>query len=53
MADKCAKTAEGRAWHSPIAQAVKGESKPNAGTQAQGDGNGNNTSKNKKKTGGN
>jgi hypothetical protein len=34
LADKCAKAAEGHAWHSPVAQAAKGESKPNAETQA-------------------
>jgi hypothetical protein len=31
LADKCAKAAEGRAWHSPAAQVAKGESKPSAG----------------------
>jgi hypothetical protein len=36
LADKCAKAAEGHAWHSPVTQAAKGESKPNAGAQAQG-----------------
>ncbi len=51
LTDKCAKAAEGRAWHSPAAQAAKGESKPSAGAQAQGGGNGNN--KKKKKAGGN
>jgi hypothetical protein len=50
LAKKCAKAAEGCAWHSPIAQAAKGESKPNAGAQAQGGGNSNNN--NKKKAGG-
>jgi hypothetical protein len=45
LADKCAKAVEGSTWHSPVAQAVKGESRPNAGTQAQGGGN----SKKKKK----
>jgi hypothetical protein len=34
LADKCAKAAEGRAWHSPTAQAAKGESKPCIGAQA-------------------
>jgi hypothetical protein len=34
LADKCAKAAEGHAWHSPVTQAAKGESKPNAGAQA-------------------
>jgi hypothetical protein len=51
LADKCAKAAMDRAWHSPVAQAVKGESKPNAGTPTQGSGNSNN--KKKKKAGGN
>jgi hypothetical protein len=50
LADKCAKAVEGRAWHSPAAQAAKGESKPSAGAQAQGGGSGNN---NKKKASGN
>jgi hypothetical protein len=49
MADKCAKVAEGRTWHSPVTQAVKGESKPNTETQAQDGGNGNNNNKKKKK----
>jgi hypothetical protein len=49
LADKCAKAAEGRAWHSPAAQAAKGESKPSAGAQAQGSSNGNK----KKEAGGN
>jgi hypothetical protein len=49
LADKCAKATEGRAWHSPAAQATKGESKPSAGAQAQGGGNINNN--NKKKAG--
>jgi hypothetical protein len=31
LANKCAKAAEGRAWHSPATQAAKGESKYNAG----------------------
>ncbi len=32
LADKCARAAEGRAWHSPAAQAAKGESTmPSAG----------------------
>jgi hypothetical protein len=31
LVDKCAKDAEGRAWHSPVTQGAKGESKPNAG----------------------
>jgi hypothetical protein len=52
LVDKCAKATEGRAWHSPVTQVAKGESKPNAGTQAQGGGNGNNNN-NKKKAGGN
>jgi hypothetical protein len=41
LADKCAKAAEGHSWHSPVTQAVKGESKPNTGPQAQGGDNGN------------
>jgi hypothetical protein len=49
LADKCARVTEGRAWHFPVAQAAKGESKPNAGAQAQGAGNSNK----KKKAGGN
>jgi hypothetical protein len=53
LADKCARDAEGHAWHSPAAQAAKGESMPNAGAQAPGGGNGNNDNNNKKKTGGN
>jgi hypothetical protein len=53
LVDKCAKAAEGRAWHSPVTQAVKGESKPNVGTQAQGGDNGNNNNNKKKKAGGN
>jgi hypothetical protein len=55
LADKCAKAAEGHAWHSPFTQVAKGESKPNAETQAQGGGNGNNNNnkKKKKKTDGN
>jgi hypothetical protein len=50
LTDKCAKAVEGRAWHSPTAQAAKGESKPNAEAQAQGGGNSSNN--NKKKAGG-
>jgi hypothetical protein len=53
LADKCAKAIEGHAWHSPVTQAVKGESKPNTETQAQGGGNGNNNSKKKKNACGN
>jgi hypothetical protein len=34
LADKCARAAEGHAWHSPVAQVVKEGSKPNAGTKA-------------------
>jgi hypothetical protein len=49
LAEKCAKAMEGRTWHSPVTQAAKGESKPNAGTLAQGGGNDNNNNKNKKK----
>jgi hypothetical protein len=33
MADKCARAAEGRTLHSPVAEAAKEESKPNADTQ--------------------
>jgi hypothetical protein len=33
LVDKCAKAAEGRAWHSSVTQAAKRESKPNAETQ--------------------
>jgi hypothetical protein len=50
LTDKCVKATEGRAWHSPAAQAAKGESKPSAGAQAQGGGN---DKKKKKKAGGN
>jgi hypothetical protein len=32
LADKCAKATKGRAWHSPVTQVAKGESKSNAGT---------------------
>jgi hypothetical protein len=32
LADKCARATEGHAWHSPAAQVVKEESKPNADT---------------------
>jgi hypothetical protein len=57
LADKCAKVTEGHTWHSPITQAVKGESKLNAGAQAQGGNNGqggnNNNNRNKTKAGGN
>jgi hypothetical protein len=49
LADKCARAAEGRAWHSPAAPASKEASKPNAGTTAQGVGG---KSKKKKKAGG-
>jgi hypothetical protein len=45
LADKCAKAAEGRVWHSPAAQVAKGESKPSAEAQAQGGGNSNNNKK--------
>jgi hypothetical protein len=51
LAGKCVKATEGRAWHSPAAQAAKGESKPSAGAQAQGGGN--DKKKKKKKAGGN
>jgi hypothetical protein len=50
LADKCAKATEGRAWHSPTAQAAKRECKPNARAQAQGSGNSN--KKKMKKVGG-
>jgi hypothetical protein len=50
LVDKCAKATEGHTWHSPATQAVKGESKPSAGDQAQGGGS---SSKKKKKAGGN
>jgi hypothetical protein len=49
LADKCARAAEGHAWHTLDAQAVKEESKPNVGTQAQGGGNGSNNNNKKKK----
>jgi hypothetical protein len=49
LTNKCTKAAEGRAWHSPVAQEAKGESKPNVGTQAQGGGSGNGNNNNKKK----
>jgi hypothetical protein len=52
LTDKCAKAVEGRAWHSPTAQAAKGESKPNTEAQAQGGGNNNNNNNNNKKAGG-
>jgi hypothetical protein len=32
LKDGYAKAAEGHTWHSPVTQAVKGESKPNVGT---------------------
>jgi hypothetical protein len=32
LADKCTKAVEDHAWHSPVSQAAKGESKPNTGT---------------------
>jgi hypothetical protein len=50
LADKCAKAAVGRAWHSPVAQAANGESKPIAGAKAQCGGI---SKKKKKKAGGN
>jgi hypothetical protein len=55
LVDKCVRATEGHAWHSPAAQAVKEQSKPNAGTQAQGGGNGNDNDnkKKQKKAGGN
>jgi hypothetical protein len=50
LVDKCARAAEGRAWHSPAAQVAKGESTtPSAGAQAPGGGNGNGGKKKKKK----
>jgi hypothetical protein len=49
LTNKCTKAAEGRAWHSPVAQEAKGESKPNVGTQAQGGGSGNGNNNKKKK----
>jgi hypothetical protein len=49
LADKCARVAEGRAWHSPATPRSKKASKPNAGTSAQGVGG---RGKKKKKTGG-
>jgi hypothetical protein len=52
LADKCARAAEGRAWHSPAAQAAKGESTPSVGAQAPGGGNGNGNNNKKKKAGG-
>jgi hypothetical protein len=51
LADKGAKAAEGRAWHYPVTQAAKGQSNPNAETQAQGGGNDKNKNKKKKKAG--
>jgi hypothetical protein len=50
LADKCARAAEGRAWHSLTAPVGKEEDKPNTGTMAQGGGDRNN---NNKKVGGN
>jgi hypothetical protein len=49
LVDKCARAAEGHAWHSPAAPASKEVSKPNAGITAQGVGG---KSKKKKKAGG-
>ena len=49
LADKCARAAERRAWHSPAAPTSKEASKPNAGTSAQGVGG---KGKKKKKAGG-
>jgi hypothetical protein len=51
LADKCAKATKGHAWHSPAAQAAKGESKPSARGQAQGGGS--SSKKKKKKADGN
>jgi hypothetical protein len=53
LADKCARAAKGHVWHSPAAQAAKGESTPNAGDEAPGSGNGNSSNNNNKKAGGN
>jgi hypothetical protein len=56
LANKCARAAEGRAWHSPAAQVAKGESTmPSVRGQPPGGGNGNggNKKKKKKKAGGN
>jgi hypothetical protein len=53
QANKCTKAAEGRAWHSPVAQAEKGESKPKAEDSGNRQGNGNSKNKNKKKVGSN
>jgi hypothetical protein len=36
LVDKYTKAVKGHAWHSPVAQVAKGDRKPNAGTQAQG-----------------
>jgi hypothetical protein len=47
LADKCAKATEGCTWHSPAAQAAKGESKPSAEGQAQGGDSGNKKKKKK------
>jgi hypothetical protein len=49
LVDNCAKGAEGHAWHSPVTQTVKGESKPNNRTQARGSGSGNDNANKKKK----
>jgi hypothetical protein len=49
LADKCARAAEGRTWHSPAAQVANGESTPSAGAQAPGGGNGNDNNNKKKK----
>jgi hypothetical protein len=49
LVDKCARAAEGRAWHSPATPASKEASKPNADTSAQGVGG---KGKKKKKAGG-
>jgi hypothetical protein len=50
LADKCARAAEGRAWHSSAAPGSKEASKPNAGTSTQGVGG--RGKKKKKKAGG-
>jgi hypothetical protein len=53
LVDKYAKATKGHAWHSPVTQAVKGESKPNIKTHAQGGGNSSNNNNNNKKDDGN
>jgi hypothetical protein len=53
LANKCARAAEGRAWHSSATQAAKRESTPGVGAQAHGGGNDKKKKKKKKKAGGN